>query len=177
MGVGSEVTTIVSDDNDSNDGDAGSGGAAGDPGVRFTVELARQMFSFRGKSPDGQGVDTSIVERHYHPNVHFRDAIQELWGRDEVVTMLRRFPQRCKELRCTVHRIVHDGDVMFVEWTTETIIHDRIPPLVDDGCSRLVLDEDGRVIDHRDYFDLWGDMIDAFPPVSKVYRALVKHME
>jgi hypothetical protein len=57
------------------------------------------------------------------------------------------------------------------------VINDRIPTLADDGCTRLLLDEEGRVIDHRDYFDLWGDMIDAFPRVSKVYRKLVGHME
>ena len=48
---------------------------------------------------------------------------------------------------------------------------------MDDGCSRLLLDEDGLVVDHRDYFDLWGDMIDSFPLISRPYRRLVRHME
>jgi limonene-1,2-epoxide hydrolase len=144
---------------------------------RFTVDTAREMFSFRGKSTSGEGVDTSIVRKHYHPDVRFRDAIQTVHGRDAVIEMLLRFPQRCKELRCTVHRAVQEGNVIFVEWTTEMVINDRIPTLADDGCTRLLLDEEGRVIDHRDYFDLWGDMIDAFPRVSKVYRKLVGHME
>ncbi len=148
-----------------------------DTAERFTADTAREMFSFRGKSPTGEGVDVSIVRKHYHPDVRFRDAIQVVEGRDAVIEMLLRFPQRCKELRCIVHRVVQEGDVIFVEWTTEMVINRRIPTLRDDGCSRLLLDEDGRVIDHRDYFDLWGDMIDAFPRASKVYRKLVGHME
>ncbi len=150
---------------------------ADDTDERFTADTARKMFSFRGKSETGEGVDTSIVRKHYHPDVRFRDAIQEVHGRDAVIEMLLRFPQRCKELRCTVHRVMQEGDVIFVEWTTEMVINSRIPTLADDGCTRLLLDEDGRVIDHRDYFDLWGDMIDAFPRASKVYRKLVGHME
>ncbi|MEZ5171244.1 MAG: nuclear transport factor 2 family protein [Acidimicrobiia bacterium] len=147
------------------------------PSAPFTVDTARDMFSFRGKSPTGEGVDVSIVRRHYHPEVRFRDAIQEIHGRDAVIEMLLRFPQRCQELRCTVHEAMQQGNVIVVEWTTETVIRDRIPALVNEGITRLRLDDDGMVIDHRDYFDLWGDMIDAFPGVSKVYRKLVSHME
>jgi limonene-1,2-epoxide hydrolase len=143
----------------------------------FTVDIAREMFSFRGKSAAGEGVDVSIVRRHYHPDVRFRDAIQTVQGRDAVIEMLLRFPQRCKELRCHVHRAVQEGDVIFVEWTMEMVVNRRIPTLVDEGISRLVLDDDGMVIDHRDYFDLWGDMIDSFPRASKVYRSIVSHME
>ena len=144
---------------------------------RFDAAVARQMFSFRGKSPTGEGVDVSIVERYYHPDVHFRDAIQEVWGRDAVIEMLLRFPQRCQELRCTVHRVLEGDGVIYVEWTTETVIRERIPALVDEGCSRLLIDEDGLVVDHRDYFDLWGDMIDSFPVISRAYRSLVRHLE
>ena len=143
----------------------------------FDADLAREMFSVRGKSPSGEGVDVSIVRRHYHPEVHFRDPIQEVQGRDALIELLLRFAQRCKELRCTVHRVAQEGNVIFVEWTTDALIREPIPPLVDHGCSRLLVDDDGLVIDHRDYFDLWGDMIDAFPRVSRAYRSLVRHME
>ncbi len=151
--------------------------ATEDEDTRFTAETAREMFSFRGKSPTGEGVDVSIVRKYYHPDVRFQDAIQVVEGRDAVIEMLLRFPQRCKDLRCIVHRVMQEGDVIFVEWTTEMEINSRIPTLADDGCTRLLLNEDGLVIDHRDYFDLWGDMIDTFPRVSTVYRKLVGKME
>ena len=47
-----------------------------DTGGRFTADLSRQLFSFRGKSPTGQGVDVDLVSRYYHPDVHFSDDIQ-----------------------------------------------------------------------------------------------------
>lgn len=150
--------------------------AAGLPGP-FTAEIAHRMFSFRNKSPAGEGVDVSIVRTYYHPDVLFRDAIQEVRGRDAVVEMLLRFAQRCQEMRVQVHNVVQADKVIFVEWRMEITVNRRFPMLWNDGCTRLLLDDDGLVIDHRDYFDLWGDMIDAFPRASKVYRKIVAHME
>jgi limonene-1,2-epoxide hydrolase len=144
---------------------------------RFTADVARQMFSLRAKSPAGEGVDVSLVRRYYHPDVHFRDAIQDVEGRDAVIEMLLRFAQRCQELRVMVHNVVQDGDVIFVEWRMEIVINRRLPMLWNDGCTRLRVDEQGLVVDHRDYFDLWGDMIDAYPRASKIYRRVVGHME
>ena len=51
----------------------------------LTLEKARQLFSFRGKSQVGEGVDIQLVRTHYHPHVHFKDAIQELKGKDAVI--------------------------------------------------------------------------------------------
>ena len=45
-----------------------------------------------------------------------------------------------------------------------------------DGTSRLVLDAQGKVIEHRDYFDLWGDTLGGLPGVGKLYRQLVKKL-
>ncbi len=143
----------------------------------FTVETARNMFSFRGKTEAGQGVDVSIIREHYHPDVRFRDAIQEVRGRDAVIEMMLRFPQRCHELRNIVHEAVQVGDLIFVEWTTEMRFRPRLPIARNNGTSKLKLDADGLVVEHRDYFDLWGDMIETFPKVNKVYRSIIKHME
>jgi limonene-1,2-epoxide hydrolase len=144
---------------------------------RFTVETAKQMFSFRGKNPSGEGVDVSIIRNHYHPDVRFQDAIQVVHGKDAVIEMMLRFPQRVAELSCTVHEAAQNDDVIFVEWSMDMRARKRLPVMTNHGTSKLRLDENGLVIEHRDYFDLWGDMLDAFPRVSKVYRSIVKHME
>ncbi len=75
------------------------------------------------------------------------------------------------------HEAAQKGDVIFVEWSMDMRARKSLPVMTNHGVSKLRLDEDGLVVDHRDYFDLWGDMIDAFPRVSKVYRKLVSHME
>jgi hypothetical protein len=144
---------------------------------RFDAELARRMFSFRGKSAEGEGVDVSIIREHYHPDVRFQDAIQVVEGREGVVEMMLRFPGRVAELSCTVHAALQQDDLIIVEWSMDMRAHRRLPVMTNHGMSKLRLDAAGRVIEHRDYFDLWGDMIDAFAGPSRLYRALVRHLE
>ena len=155
----------------------GPTGDLASPFARFDAAKAREMFSFRGKSVAGEGVDVSIIREHYHPDVRFQDAIQVVEGRDAVIEMMLRFPKRVAELSCTVHAVLQNEDLIAVEWSMDMRAHKRLPVMTNHGMSRLQLDADGRVIDHRDYFDLWGDMIDAFPRPSRLYRAIVRHME
>ena len=49
----------------------------------------------------------------------------------------------------------------------------RAPLSSIEGTTKLRLDEDGRVILHRDYFDLWGDTLDSVPVVGGLYRRFV----
>jgi hypothetical protein len=142
----------------------------------LTLEKAKQIFSFRGKNDAGEGVDMELVRTHYHPNVHFQDAIQVIEGRDAVVEMMVRFPGRCDDLYCTVHNAMQQGNIIFLEWSM-TMRVDPLPEMTNHGVTRLTLDDDGMVIRHRDFFDLWGDMIDAFPRVAKLYRSAVRHLE
>ena len=140
------------------------------------LEQATRIFSFRGKSVSGQGVPVALIERHYHSDVYFQDAIQTVRGRDKVIHMMNRFADRCSELRCTVHEAMMQRNVIFIEWSMDMRVGNG-PILTNHGATKLTTDEQGLVVRHRDYFDLWGDMIDAFPRVSKLYRAAVQHLE
>ena len=79
---------------------------------------------------------------------------------------------RCRELRCKAHEAAQAGDVIFVHWTMELRLGPS-PLTVFEGTTRLRLDGEGRVIEHRDFFDLWGDSLDAVPGVGAVYRRIV----
>lgn len=145
-------------------------------GEGLTLEKAKMIFSFRGKNDAGEGVDMQLVRAHYHPNVHFQDAIQTIVGKDEVVEMMLRFPERCDDLRCRVVTAIQQDNLIILEWFM-TMRVNPLPEMTNHGITKLTLDEEGRVIDHRDFFDLWGDMIDAFPRVAKLYRRAVAHLE
>lgn len=153
----------------------GAAVASATPGP-LTLEEAKKLFSFRGKSIIGEGVDIQLVRTHYHPQVHFKDAIQELHGKEAVIEMLQRFPQRCDDLRCEVNMAIQHENVLVIEWFM-TMRVSPLPEMTNHGVTKLTLDEHGMVIDHRDFFDLWGDMIDAFPRAARLYRRAVKHLE
>jgi len=38
------------------------------------------------------------------------------------------------------------------------------------GCTKLTLGEDNRIIQQRDYFDMWGDIFNGIPWFHRRYR-------
>lgn len=138
----------------------------------LTLERARQMFSDEGMA---KGSDFAIFRAYYHPNVRFRDAIQEIHGRDELIEMMGRFLKRCKDLDVRVNDSAQNGSVMFLQWTM-TMRFGRAPRSSIEGSTKLTLNHAGQVIEHRDYFDLWGDTLDSLPTVGRLYRKLIRRL-
>ena len=62
----------------------------------------------------------------------------------------------CSELYMEVHNAGKDENVFFFEWTLYMSFMGS-PITQMKGAARIVLDDDGLIIDWRDYFDLWGD--------------------
>ena len=42
------------------------------------------------------------------------------------------------------------------------------------GASRLSLNERGKIVEQRDYYDLWGDIFDNIPAFRKPYRKFMR---
>jgi hypothetical protein len=62
---------------------------------------------------------------------------------------------------------------IFMEWEM-TISYKKNPRSVVYGASRLTLDEDGKIKEQRDYYDLWGDIFDNIPLFARVYRKFMR---
>jgi hypothetical protein len=65
------------------------------------------------------------------------------------------------------------GSVFFIEWEM-TISYKKYPSSVLYGSSRLTLNEDERIVEQRDYYDLWGDIFDNIPRFGRAYRNFMK---
>ena len=65
-----------------------------------------------------------------------------------------------------------DKDI-FIEWEM-TISFKKYPNSIMYGASRLTLNEDGKITEQRDYYDLWGDIFDNIPRFGKAYRRFMK---
>jgi hypothetical protein len=135
----------------------------------MTADLARELFDrMSADAPE----DFSFIEQYYHPEVRFQDPIQKVVGRDAFIEMSERLVRRCKELRSKANDVAQSGDVIFVQWTME-MRFGSAPLSTIEGVTRLRLDERGRVIEHRDYFDLWGDSLESIPLIGSLYRRFV----
>lgn len=137
----------------------------------LTCELVKELWS---KTYNAEGSpDWSHLFPYYHPEVRFRDAIQEIRGFEEFSAMCGRLAARSKSLRMVVHSVAKEGRLVFLEWEM-ILAFGKYPDSSIFGCSRLTLHEDGRIIEQRDYYDLWGDIFDNIPRFGPVYRRFMR---
>lgn len=117
--------------------------------------------------------DWSHILPYYDDNIYFRDSIQELRGLDVFREMTERLANRSKSLSMKVVRTAQQDREIFIEWEM-TITFKKNPNSVMYGSSRVTLNEEGKIIEQRDYYDLWGDIFDNIPRFGKAYRRFMR---
>ena len=127
------------------------------------VELWTKIYNTEGKP------DWSHILPYYDDKIHFRDTIQEIRGKKEFKAMTERLVERSKDLRMKIVNILFEGNIIFFEWEMG-LSFKKTPDSKIFGASRLILNDNGKIIDQRDYYDLWGDILDNIPGLGKGYR-------
>jgi len=117
--------------------------------------------------------DWSHIFPYYHEEIVFKDAIQKIVGIDEFKNLCDRLTARCQQLKMNIPSIVMENNIIFIEWEM-TMIFKKFPSSTIYGATKLTLHQDGRIIEQRDYFDLWGDIFDNIPWFAKPYRKFMK---
>jgi limonene-1,2-epoxide hydrolase len=130
-------------------------------------ELWSKTYNTEGKP------DWSHILPYYDDSIYFRDSIQGLRGMQEFKAMTERLTDRSNDLKMHILRTAQQGKDIFIEWEM-TIQFKRNPSSVLYGSSRVTLNEEGRIIEQRDYYDLWGDIFDNIPRFGKAYRRFMK---
>ena len=117
--------------------------------------------------------DWSHLFPYYHEEIVFKDAIQKIVGIDEFKNLCDRLTARCQQLKMNIPSIVMENNIIFMEWEM-TMIFKKFPSSIIYGATKLTLHQDGRIIEQRDYYDLWGDIFDNIPWFAKPYRKFMK---
>ena len=127
------------------------------------LELWSRTYNTKGKP------DWSHIFPYYHPEIVFQDSIQRIEGIADFAAMCNRLAKRCQELQMDIANITQHSNIIIMEWKM-TMSFRRSPSTPIFGCTRLTLGEDGRIIEQRDYFDLWGDIFNGIPGLRNLYR-------
>jgi limonene-1,2-epoxide hydrolase len=130
-------------------------------------ELWSKTYNTEGKP------DWSHILPYYDDGIYFRDSIQELRGMEEFKAMTKRLTDRSNDLKMHIVKTAQHENDIFIEWEM-TIKFKKNPKSVLYGSSRVTLNEDGKIIEQRDYYDLWGDIFDNIPRFGKAYRRFMK---
>lgn len=136
----------------------------------LTVELVKQLWS---RTHDGNGKpDWSHLYAYYHDDIVFQDTIQRVEGKEPFVAMCDRLAERCSEMTMEVHDVAITGNIIFIQWTMGTAFRGT-PMGYINGMSKFTIAEDHRIIEQRDSFDIWGDILKAMPGVGPLYRNIM----
>jgi limonene-1,2-epoxide hydrolase len=135
------------------------------------VETVKELWS-KTYNTDGKP-DWSHILPFYDDDIYFRDTIQTIQGIKDFKAMTERLTKRSKDLKMKIVEAVMNDNIVFIEWEM-TISFKKNPSSVLYGSSRLTLNEKGKIIEQRDYYDLWGDIFDNIPRFGKMYRNFMK---
>ena len=132
-------------------------------------ERLKALFS----KPYGQPAPTESQWRElYDENVHFQDPTQERQGIQAYIKAQDDLMKRCEDVYLIPGAIAIVERTAFVEW--EMGLKIKGIEFISAGTSRLIMNDQGMVIDHRDYFDFIAPTFGPVPVIGGFVRWLYK---
>jgi len=126
-------------------------------------DLWTNIYNTEGKQ------DWSHILPYYDDEIYFCDSVQKIHGISDFKAMTERLIARSKSLKMQVKNTAQDGNIIFLEWEM-SLSFKKYPNSSVYGSSRVTLNDSGKIIEQRDYYDLWGDIFDNIPRFGKAYR-------
>ena len=126
-------------------------------------DLWTNIYNTEGKP------DWSHILPYYDDDIYFWDTIQKIHGIEEFKALTERLIARSNDLKMDIKNIAQNGNVIFLEWEM-TLSFKKYPNSSIFGSSRVTLNNKGKIVEQRDFYDLWGDIFDNIPRFNKMYR-------
>ncbi len=110
----------------------------------------------------------------YTPDARFKDPFNEVQGHAAIRRIFEHMFTSLHEPRFVVTQRIVDGAQVFLVWEFRFRFQrfDTVTAQVIRGGSHLVLADDGRIADHRDYWDAAEELYEKLPGVGAVMRWL-----
>lgn len=119
-----------------------------------------------------------LLDKIYHPDICFTDPAHTLEGLPALKQYFASLYENVRSVRFIFDTRMMSGDKAFVTWTMK-LSHPRLSKgrtISVDGCSHLGFAPDGRVMFHRDYFDLGAMIYEHLPVVGGLIRTAKKRL-
>ncbi len=126
-------------------------------------ELKKFFNLSYGDNPPSRGEWESL----YNKNVKFIDPTQEKNGIDAYIEAQDGLIKRCDDIYLESHSIAINKNIAFVEWTMGLKI--KGIEFIYDGTTRLIFDDEGKVEEHRDYFDFCSGTFGKVPVIGSFF--------
>ena len=110
----------------------------------------------------------------YTEGARFKDPFNEVFGTAAITRIFEHMFESLHEPRFVVTQRIVDGAQLFLVWEMHFRFKrfDTVSPQVIRGGSHLTLTPDGRISDHRDYWDAAEELYEKLPVVGGLMRWL-----
>jgi len=110
----------------------------------------------------------------YTEGARFKDPFNEVFGTSAITHIFEHMFESLHEPRFVVSQRIVDGTQVFLVWEMHFRFKrfDTVKPQVIRGGSHLRLASDGRVEDHRDYWDAAEELYEKLPVVGRLMKWL-----
>ena len=113
------------------------------------------------------------IDAVYAPDAHFRDPFNDVRGIEELRRIFGHMYETLDEPRFVIRDAIAEGDQVFLSWDFLFRMRrfDRREQCVRGG-SQLRFAPDGRIADHRDYWDVAEELYEKLPVLGALMRWL-----
>ncbi|KAF7764595.1 hypothetical protein PCIT_b0633 [Pseudoalteromonas citrea] len=119
--------------------------------------------------------NVSVLDDVYHPEITFVDPLHSVKGLEALTSYFTHLYANVKSIDFDISACFTDGDNGFVYWRMR-YVHPRLNSGKDvtvEGHSKLIFSE-GKVIHHRDYFDVGELLYRQIPVLGSLIKVVDK---
>jgi ketosteroid isomerase-like protein len=138
-----------------------------DPRIARIIELFEQL------SPAG----LSQLAQIYTDDARFKDPFNEVQGVPAIRRIFEHMFRTLEAPRFVIHDVVVQGEQCFLTW--DFVFRPKrsgSDELVVRGGSHLRLADDGRIVVHRDYWDVAEELYEKLPVLGALMRWLKRRV-
>jgi len=114
------------------------------------------------------------IDSLFHPQALFRDPFNQVCGHAAIRRIFKHLLQEHPHTRFRVLESVPSVLSAYIRWTFKP---DSERDLEIEGLSRVVFDENGAVIEHRDYWDSASELFARLPLTGLPTRWLLRRAQ
>ncbi len=108
----------------------------------------------------------------YTADARFKDPFNEVQGVPAIRAIFEHMYRRLHEPHFVVHERVLQGAQCFLTWDFLFRFEPGGAPVTVRGATHLRLADDGRIADHRDYWDVAEELYEKLPVLGALMRWL-----
>lgn len=110
------------------------------------------------------------LPRFYDERARFKDPFNEVRGQSAIRRIFAHMFETTESPRFVIHERIVQGNQAFVTWTFHFALRGKAYAVA--GGSHLRFGADGRVIDHRDYWDAAEELFQKLPVIGPAVKWL-----